>query len=196
MKLSRSRRFPSSKYVPDSIERMAFLRDEMANMVWGIESVIPDGMGIGIDGNAMAVQIREYYNGLSPEKISEDSNESKITYQLVSEVQENWNPFIAVKIQDGNPLSRQIQLQRAQLPRIVEGHDPMRIEPRTSILLKEKSPSYIFEGEIPKLGVIIELHWQRTRMANGKNVIWLGRKKTNGRGEGSSALSYDQIQAG
>jgi hypothetical protein len=180
--------------VSEPLEKVNFIRDEMANMVWGIESVIPNGMGMGIDGNAMAVQIREYYNGLSPVKINEESNAANISYQLVSEVPENWNPFITVNIQNGNLLSRQIQLQRAQLPRIVEGNDPMRIEPRTSLLLKELSPYYIFEEEIPKLGAVIELNWQRTRMANGKNIVWLGRKKTIGRGEASSALAYDQIK--
>ncbi|MDO7174143.1 hypothetical protein [Mariniflexile sp. AS56] len=181
--------------ISDPLEKINFIRDEMANMVWGIESVIPDGMGMGIEGKAMATQIREYYNRLTSEKVNNESNVAKIEYQLVTEVPENWIPFIPVKVQNDNPLSRQIQLQRAQLPRIVGENNPMRIEPRTSLLLREQSPYYIFEEEIPKSGVIIELHWQRTRMANGKNVIWLGRKKTNGRGEGSSALAYDQIKS-
>jgi len=183
--------------ISEPLEKINFIRDEMANMVWGIESVIPDGMGMGIEGNTMATQIREYYNRFFPKKASDKSNEAKIEYQLFSEVPENWIPFIPVKIKNGSPLSRQIQLQRAQLPRIVEGPQPMtmRIEPRTSILLKEQSPYYIIEGEILKSGTIIELHWQRTRIANGKNVIWLGKKRSNGRGEGSSAVAYDQIKS-
>ena len=105
---------------------------------------------------------------------------------------ENWIPFIPVK-QDGNILSRQIQLQRASMPRIIDGLDPMRVEPRTALLLKEDAPYYIYEEEIPRSGAIVCLNWQRTRMANGKNVVWLGRQKTNGRGEGFSNLNYDQI---
>ena len=33
------------------LERVNFLRDEMANMAWGIESIVPSQTGVGMDGN-------------------------------------------------------------------------------------------------------------------------------------------------
>lgn len=179
--------------IGEPLERVNFIRDEMANMVWAIESVIQDGMGQGLDGNGFATQIHEYYNNLSSSGSRKINNEAKIEYSLITQVPENWIPFIPVKINTSTLLSQQIQLQRTQLPRIIEGLPAMRIEPRTSILLNEPSPYYIIEDEITKSGTKVELHWQRTRMANGKNVIWLARKRTNGRGEALSGLSYDQI---
>ncbi len=180
--------------VSEPVEKVNFIRDEMANMVWGIESLVPDGLGAGGDGNTMAIKIRAYYQNLFPSGENISNNDASITYTLVSEVPENWIPFIPVRIQNGSSQSRQIQLQRAQLPRIVGTLPPMRIEPRTSVLLKEESPYYVFEEEILKSGTIVEMHWQRTRMSDGTNIIWLGRKKTNGRGEGRSTLGYDQLQ--
>ena len=34
------------------VERVAWLRDEMANLVWAVESTIPAASGIGVDGYA------------------------------------------------------------------------------------------------------------------------------------------------
>lgn len=176
----------------EALEKINFVRDEMANMVWGIETVIPDGLGQGIDGYHIARQIREYYNELGNPIPVPHENDAKIKYNLVTEAPENWIPFIPVKLQQAG-LSRQIQLQRATMPRIIDGLEPMRIEPRTSLLLKEASPYFVYEEEIAKSGTYVSLHWQRTRMADGKTVVWLGRHRTNGRGEGFSNLTYDQI---
>lgn len=176
----------------EPLEKINFVRDEMANMVWGIETIIPNGLGSGTDGNHMARQLREYYNKLGNPLSPQFENDAKIKYKLVTEAPENWIPFIAKKISDSQ-LSREIQLQRANMPRIIDGIDPMRIEPRTSLLLKENSPYYIFEEEIAKSGTFVSLQWQRTRMATGKTVVWLGRKRMNGRGEVRSNLAYDQI---
>jgi len=176
----------------EALEKINFVRDEMANMVWGIETIIPDGLGNGTDGYHMSRQVREYYNKLGIPVDPQFENEAKIKYSLVTEAPENWIPFIPVKLSQAG-LSREIQLQRASMPRIIDGLDPMRIEPRTSLLLKEASPYHVFEEEISKSGTFVSLHWQRTRMANGKTVVWLGRQRSNGRGEGFSNLMYDQI---
>jgi hypothetical protein len=40
----------------EPIEKINFIRDEMANMVWGIEDVIPDAAGKGINGHEAADQ--------------------------------------------------------------------------------------------------------------------------------------------
>jgi len=176
----------------EPLEKINFVRDEMANMVWGIEVIVPNGLGLGVDGYHMARQTREYYNKLGNPVPPQFENDAKLNYKLVTEVPENWIPFIAKKL-SSTVLSREIQLQRANMPRIIDGLDPKRIEPRTSLLLKEKSPYYIFEEEIAKSGTFVSLQWQRTRMADGKTVIWLGKNRHNGRGEGKSGLEYDQI---
>lgn len=181
--------------IGEPLEKVNFIQDEMANMVWGIELIIQDGLGAGIDGTAMGLQLREYYNRHFQPDTIEKSNEAPVAYKLVTEVPENWIPFIPVKPEGAGPDESKIRLQRAQLPRIIGNLEPSRIIPRTGMLVSESSPYYIFTEEIDKSGTFVELHWQRTRMANGKNVVWLGRKRTNGRGGGSSVLAYDQLKS-
>ena len=38
----------------DPLERVNFMRDEMANMVWGVESIVPSQTGKGISGHETA----------------------------------------------------------------------------------------------------------------------------------------------
>jgi hypothetical protein len=43
------------------------------------------------------------------------------------------------------------------------------------------------------MGAYVERSWQRARWLGGKTLIWVGRRKTAGRGEGWSQLVFDQI---
>jgi hypothetical protein len=61
-------------------------------------------------------------------------------------------------------------------------------------ILSEVQPVYFLEEEeIPRAGVIVSRRFQRTRWLNGKTLLWMGRKKRAGRGEGSANLSFDEI---
>ncbi len=61
-------------------------------------------------------------------------------------------------------------------------------------IVKEKqAPYYIYEEVIPRSGVQVTLAFQMARWYNGATVVWMGRKKGNGEGEGLSNLKFDQI---
>ena len=110
-------------------------------------------------------------------------------------VPENWIPFIPVHVKNNN---REVQLQRAAMPRILEGNParPDKIRPRTSLLqegLADRKPYFIHEEEVPRSGVRISQSYQRTRWRSGRVVVWWGVRKTTGRGEGSSGLGFDRI---
>jgi hypothetical protein len=49
------------------------------------------------------------------------------------------------------------------------------------------------EEEVPRAGAVVTRSFQRTRWHGGATCLWLGRRKENGRGEGSSGLRFDQI---
>jgi len=124
---------------------------------------------------------------------------AKISYLAMTDVPENWIPFVPVHIANDN---REIQLQRASMLRIIEGDtaDPVKIKPQTSILregledLPQPSAYYVHEEEVPRAGVRVTQSFQRTRWVNGEVFVWLGMKKKSGRGEGSSGLAFDQIK--
>lgn len=50
------------------------------------------------------------------------------------------------------------------------------------------------ENEVSRAGAEVRVSFQRTRWYNGKVFTWLGIRKTTGRGEGSSGLSFDYLQ--
>ena len=69
------------------------------------------------------------------------------------------------------------------------GGDP----PRGRLLREAKSPYFVEEEEIPRAGAYVERSWQRARWIQGRTLIWVGRRKTAGRGEGGSNLAFDQV---
>lgn len=179
------------------LEKVVFIRDEMANMVWAIEKTIPDNLGDGIDGHEHAQHVKRLLQSIIPEDAIKDpiENEAELKYQLTSTVPDNWIPFIPVK-REQDAQSRDTQLQRASMPRIVPSFTPHRIRPNTSIVKGSgfDQPYFIQEEEIPRSGAIVSLNWKRTRWHDGSIVFWLGRTKTNGRGEKSSGLRFDFVE--
>ncbi|HKO95697.1 MAG TPA: hypothetical protein VJU86_01805 [Pyrinomonadaceae bacterium] len=158
------------------LERVNFIRDEMANMVWGVESIVPSQTGQGMSGHE-TVPPNE-----TPEPPSAKDENVKIRYVLGTTVPKNWIPFIAVHAEGS---VSEIRLQRARMV----GGDP----PRGFLLREPRSPYFVEEEEIPRAGVFVERSWQRARWIDGRTFVWVGRRKTAGRGEGWSQLVFDQI---
>jgi hypothetical protein len=158
------------------LERVNFMRDEMANMVWAVEAIVPSQTGLGMSG---------YEASRSPEgeppRVMKDEN-VRIAYVVGTTVPKNWIPFIPVHAEGS---MSEIRLQRARMA----GGDP----PRGRLLREAKSPYFVEEEEVPRAGSYVERSWQRARWTRGRTLIWVGRRKTAGRGEGSSYLGFDQI---
>jgi hypothetical protein len=112
-------------------------------------------------------------------------------------VPENWIPFIPVHVPGDN---REIQLQRASLPRILDGDPdpPARVKPRT-VLMREgldaptPAPYFVHEEEVSRAGTHLTQNYERTRWTDGRVYTWLRVRRGTGRGEGSSGLAFDQI---
>jgi hypothetical protein len=187
------------------LEQIMLIRDEMANMVWGIETVVPLPHGTGKPGNEAAIETRQFFEKLLAKNFEggvlvpkEIPFTAPIRYEVMTSVPENWIPFVPVR-QEGS--TRQIQLQRASMPRILpqDPEKPRKVKPRT-VLMREGLDKPIVEAyllheeEVPRAGVRVSQSYQRTRWYGGKVVTWLGVRKQTGRGEGSSGLQFDQIK--
>ncbi|MEZ4684678.1 MAG: hypothetical protein R3B47_00970 [Bacteroidia bacterium] len=118
------------------LEEVHFIRDEMANMVWGVEKKVPDQLGGYKTGDEITTVVEQYLRQLSGDTDSSQyDNGAKVQYKLGSNMPDHWIPFIPVSNKETKRQSRQIQLQRASIPRIVKGFNPpMRIRPKTSLL--------------------------------------------------------------
>lgn len=193
---------PSVPKIQESapIEEVRLIRDEMANMVWGLEQIIPLPSGRSKPGREAALELHAYYQrlvGASEADSGIVESNADIRYRIMNSVPEHWIPFVPVHV-EGN--RREIQLQRAALPRILPGDSepPKKIRPRTQLLRHgldaEPAQAYkLFEEEVPRAGVRVFQSYQRCRWYNGAVYNWFGVRKQTGRGEASSGLAFDRI---
>jgi hypothetical protein len=168
------------------LEEVNFIRDEMANMVWGIETVIPSPLGHGISGREQ--------NRTAPAP----DNGDKWFYVERTTTPLNWIPFLPIKNNENR-----LVLRRGKLL----ADNGAIIRPNTSLLRKGldknsnigkdangKSIVYdIEDNEVPREGVNVTKAYQRTRWTNGEVIVWLGMQKESGKREGRSNLNYDQL---
>jgi hypothetical protein len=162
----------------DPVEKVNFLRDEMANMVWAVEDIVPSQAGKGVSGDSMALKPEP---ATVPPPVTDDA--PKIKYVLGTTVPDNWIPFIPVHIEGSDT---EIRLQRAAMP---------GAKGALGTILKEKAaPYYIDEEIILRSGVQVSITAQRVRWFNGKTCLWFGRKTKTGKGEGWSNLRFDQVE--
>jgi hypothetical protein len=184
-----------------AFEEVALVRDEMANMVWGLERTVPSGAGGGMPGGLAATQTSACFRRLGEQIPPVDPGEPRVAdvrYEAMTSVPEHWIPFVPVHVPGSD---RQIQLQRAAMPRIVPGLATVPIEPRTALLREGRDPApgdpirplFLHEEEVGRAGTVVAQSFQRTRAVGGRVVLWVGASRTVGRGEGSSGLAFDRL---
>ena len=162
------------------IEEVLFLRDEMANMAWGVERIIESA-------TEQPLNRFEQQGELTPSP-PERSDQNKLIYKLVTEVPDNWVPLLPIKSSEG------LRLRRGKVLK-VDG-PPGFVEAQGRILNPDGTSDRhlrIFEEEIPREGVRVRRSYQYTRWFDGSTHLWIGRRKQIGRGEGSSGLRFDVV---
>ena len=176
----------------DALEEVHFLRDEGANMVWGVEHRVMNALGRPVDGfdaqRQRAATIRQ------PEPPAPHAPQSGVPiYRLASTVPDNWIPFIPASATPFLGLSHpSIRLRRAQMLRTATDEIPAM-----SRLLSLTAPDpllWMEEASVLRSGVRFQLTAQRARWVDGKTYVWLGRKVLVGGGEGSSGLRFDVLR--
>jgi len=189
------------------LEDILLIRDESANMVWGIENAVSLSTGEPKRGLEISREATAYYErivaagggaGAGPPPAS-----APVRYQLMSTVPENWIPFIPARVTTNE--NRTVQLQRAAMPRIIANNlaalppELRKVEPRTTLLregLDTENPTgyLIYEEAVPRAGTRLNQRYNRTRWVSGAPYIWLRVRRETGRGEGSSGLAFDRLQ--
>lgn len=182
----------------DVLESVRFVRDEMSNLVWGIETRIADGTGGSRDGHEAARAFVDWQRRVdtTPSSVPAASN-ARIVFRLGNTVPENWIPFIPVHTGQDD---RAVRLQRSSMPRFFR-NTVMPVRPRTRILRSGLSdtdeqavPYYLHEEEVPRAGVQVDVTMQRARWLNGATAVWCGRRARPGRGQAGSGLRFDLIE--
>jgi hypothetical protein len=176
------------------VEDVLLVRDEAANMVWGIERAVWLASGRPMPGEEAARETLGLRQRLHPSPAA-PAPLADVAYQAMNTVPENWIPFLPVHVPGSN---REIQLQRGAMPRILDGQEPRvaKIRPRTTLLrpgLDAGQPYFVHEEEVSRAGTRLSVAFNRARRYDGRPVIWLAARRANGRGEANSGLDWDRL---
>lgn len=160
------------------VEDLSLLRDEMANVAWAVERIVESAAGRPLDRH------EAYQETLAEQPPSPTADDVPLTYRLGTTVPDYWIPLLPVK--DGTTL----RLKRGVLPAFGEGGIQGLQLPKGR-LLEPSRELLLYEEEIPREGARVTRTYQYARWIDGSTHLWIGRRKSPGRGEGSSGLQFD-----
>lgn len=177
------------------LEEIVLFRDEMANMAWAAERRVP-----GVSGDAYDRRT-EAERRAAGQVLTQPASDATIAYRLATSVPDYWIPFVPVPDEGSTPgINPVIQLERRVIRRTERDGVVREVHPKGVLLRTDPSlpPGQeralrIEEEEVPRDGAIVERRFQFARWINGESLLWLGRRKSAGRGEGSSGLRYDVL---
>lgn len=221
------------------LEQVRLMRDEMANLVWGIETRVMGSSGEPLDRRYEAHRLSMQQALRPPPGVVVPPPGEALRYRLQTPVAPHWIPFLPVRKQGATPGQWAIQLQRAVVtqfyeidplwlaaPRnaayrafirrldsagFVEAKFPaapdrmlqgymfhprgtlLRLTPEVAESLFTKDFLRLEEEEVPREGIELRRAFNYARDAQGRALLWIGRSKSTGRGEGASGLRYDVV---
>jgi hypothetical protein len=148
------------------------LRDESANMAWGVERTVMGPAGASVD---RALAWKTALPPIPPPTIGASSS-----YRLGSSVPDYWIPFLPVAVDTG-PL----RMRRGRMP--TAGSGPLgRLLAYVGLT--------IFLEELPREGVHLERRYRAARGPDGSTHLWIGRRRSTGSGQGRSGLRFDYLE--
>jgi len=168
----------------EPLEELLLLRDEFANMVWGIEKRVRNELGKTVDGYDLHLELNGPFIPLDSGDKPNPENYS--VYRLSNTVPFNWISYVP---KPGSPgyLRRAFMVRNTPESPLLDDIIPLSYLARTELIdLREEA--------IPKAGVRVQLTRQRLRWTDGKTYIWQGLKVLAGRGEGDSGLRFDYLK--
>jgi hypothetical protein len=216
------------------------MRDEMANMVWGIEKRVQGTSGEPLDRKFESNRLSTTQELRLPVDAVVVPGGAPLNYTLQTPVAANWIPFLPVKKAGATPLNWSIQLQRGVVTHFYQVTqarldddrnadykafiERIRSAPFVEQTLEQGSPDNRLQGfmfhprgsllrldphaaveadylrleeeEVPRDGIELTRAFNYARDASGRGVLWIGRRKITGRGEGASGLRFDIIRRG
>ncbi len=156
------------------IERVAFMRDEAANLMWAIESVVENASGTGEDRVARWHRIRSKLAAQSeaPEYTPPDEAWS---YRIDRQVPPYWVPF-QPEIVGKRPTGRLVRSRMAHWSLFPDAHRS-DVGPK-ALVTAPVGPLAIHDEEIPRGGLVLTRGYQMARDQAGKLLLWPARKRS------------------
>ncbi|CAG1012340.1 hypothetical protein BURK2_04496 [Burkholderiales bacterium] len=176
-----------------TLEDVLFMRDEMANLAWGIER--------GIEG---ATETPVKLAGGPPPTgaaLPSAAPGAPPRYLLSTTVPDNWIPLLPVQLDgQGKPIpqpsqqdDRVKQVARLQRGAVLQPDGTAQSHPAQSEALKALGAALLYDEEVPREGVRITRRRRMTRWTDGSTWVWTAFRNEAGSGEGSSGLRFDNL---
>lgn len=166
------------------VEEVLFLRDEMANVAWGLEKIVESAAGRPLDRYEAYQESRRKQEEAGPDQNPDGDQATPLAYRLGTSVPDYWIPLLPVM--DGTSL----KLKRGAIPDFNAGEPHRLIKPHGRVLEPGRE-LLLQEEEVPREGARVTRTYQYARWIDGSTHLWIGRRKEPGRGEGSSGLQFD-----
>jgi hypothetical protein len=123
------------------VEEVLFLRDELANLAWAVEKLVPGPNGLPLDRYEAHVRRRE----ASPPPADRAAAGEPAVYRLASTVPDYWIPLLPVRPDPDDP---SIRLRRGRVL-VDRGGEPV-LPPVLGRVLAPERPLELFEEEVPR----------------------------------------------
>jgi hypothetical protein len=163
------------------LEEILLLRDEMANLAWGVEGVVEGPSGRAVDRRQVYAERQP--SAPAPSSVRKDA----LVWRVATDVPDYWIPLIPVQI---DKTSGAIAFRRGATLRPDGSRNTQSAQSRV-LVPDPQNKLDMFEEEIPREGARVMRAFQYARWFNGAPLLWIGRRKRPGRGEGSSGLKFD-----
>ncbi len=166
------------------VEEVLFLRDEMANMAWGVERLIE---------NALEQPLNRYESAARANTGATQplgASDGIPVYRIASQVPDYWTPLLPVQ---KGAATLAVQLVRGAVLNVDGSLQVIRSQGRI-LNPDNKGLLALYEEEVPREGARVSRNYQLTRWHDGSTHLWMGRQKKVGRGEGSSGLRFDRAE--
>lgn len=174
------------------LEEVALFRDEMANMAWAVERRVQGAAGDAYN------RVYDEIERSAQQQVSGPPIDAQLMYRLATTVPDHWIPLVPVRAEQSTAANPVMQLQRRVMIHTNPDGSTYLAQPRGILLRSDLSQSAdtepalrIEEEEVPREGAVVTRSFQFGRWFDGRSVLWVGKRKRVGRGEGSSGLRFD-----
>lgn len=160
-------------------EEVRFMRDEIANLAWAIESTVRGDDGLPFDRHGAAAREGEF----PPERTETHADDTALLrYRFETDVPVYWFPLAPDAA--GAPTFHRLVVRRVD-----EAGNVRSMPPLGDVLAP--AGFWLWQEEVPREGARVLRRWCMARGGDGRVRVWRSRRAEVGFGEGSSGLRYD-----
>ena len=161
------------------VESVLFLRDDMADLAWGVEARVEDNLGRGIDRRAAWAGGRSVPPG----------DPAMPSYRVETIVPDYWIPLAPELAANQSVNLRLVPME------VDDGGTPRTVEPQGRLLTQTNGDGrlWLYDEEVPRDGTRVDRLHRLARWQDGRTSLWTARRRRTGTGEGSSGLRFDVL---